>query len=390
MPFHPRKSNQSLKLFHGRGGRETIGMLRFRDKDLAVKVTKKINEVNPGFHIKIMHFCGTHEYTVSSYGIRSMLPNNVELVSGPGCPVCVASTHDIDSAIKLAEEREVVIATFGDIVRVPSTRKSLWQVKAEGSDVRVVYSPIDAVRIAEQDREREVVFFAVGFETTAPAVAYSILKNNLTNFAVLTSLRLTPPILRYLLEERKARIDGIIAPGHVSTIIGSKPWQFVAEKNIPVVVAGFEPLDVLLGIYLIIKQIRTGEARLENEYVRSVKPNGNERALRIIEEVFCVDECDWRGIGVVPRSSYQIKGKYSYLDAISKYGLKRKTGGSEMPPGCSCDKVVLGEIYPDQCPLFKRKCKPESPLGPCMVSLEGTCFIWYKFGERPRLTNLKK
>ncbi len=331
---------------------------------------------------KIMHFCGTHEYTISYFGLRSLMPENIELVAGPGCPVCVAAIEDVEEAIQLAENENIILTTFGDMVRVPALNKSLWEVKSEGFDVKVVYSPHDALKLAEKNPDKEVVFFAVGFETTAPAVAYEIIKAKEENFSILTSLRLTPPVMKYLLESGDVEIRGIIAPGHVSTVIGFEPWNFVSEYGVSVVVAGFEPVDVLLAILMIVNQVSEGEAKLENEYKRSVEREGNIKAKEIIKNAFEVTETIWRGIGRIPSSGFKIKERYSYRDARVKYSIKKEIKKTSMPKGCICDKVVLGKAYPTQCHLFKRKCTPRNPVGPCMVSTEGTCYIWFKFGKQ--------
>ncbi len=356
---------------------------RYRDKELSLAIAKQISDKASDLRkIKIMHFCGTHEYTVSYYGLRSLIPRNIELIPGPGCPVCVAAVRDIDEAIWLAENKNVTLTTFGDMVRVPASNKSLWEAKSWGADVRVVYSPHDAVKIAEDSPEKQVVFFAVGFETTAPAVAYEILKSRRRNLSFLTSLRLTPPIMKHLLESGDIEINGIIAPGHVSTVIGYEPWKFAVNYNVPIVVAGFEPVDVLMAILMIVNQIRRGEVKLENEYKRSVTEKGNIKAKEIMGKVFEETETTWRGIGKVPFSGYKIREEYSYLDSRRKHEIKVETMVEEMPRGCICDKVVLGKAYPTQCPLFNRKCTPKRPIGPCMVSIEGTCHIWYRFGKQ--------
>lgn len=365
--------------------------LRTKLRELFVKnpETPKIIELIRGLAqrlggevVKIMDFCGTHEWTITSYGLRSLMPENVELVAGPGCPVCVTPGHYVEGLVKLSLEG-VNVFTYGDSFRLPSLKgakpRNLAEAKMLGGKVTVIYSFLDAIKEASKRRGEEHVFFAVGFETTMPAVAEPVYSRLLPdNLVVLSAYRLTPPIMRYLLENvREVRIDGVIAPGHVSAVIGYNAWEFlVRDFNIPTVISGFEPVDVLLAILAILKCKVDGKPALINEYARVVKPGGNIRAKRIINEVFEVVDSYWRGIGVVPSSGALLKDKFRDYDASSRYGIREKPDFSDVLPGCRCGEVTLGKVKPTSCPLFMKSCTPENPYGPCMVSSEGTCKIW--------------
>ncbi len=358
--------------------------LASRIKVLAEKASKRVGEP-----IKIMNFCGTHEYTITYYGLRSLMPPQVELVAGPGCPVCVTPAWYIDAAVKLAI-KGVRVYAYGDVFRLPgSTRgvggaRSLEEARAQGGDVRVVYSFRDALEEASRDG-KESVFLAIGFETTVPSVASPLVRQAVPrNLRVLCAYRLTPPILSYVFKaHRENPIRGVIAPGHVSAIIGAGAWRFVAEEHgIPVVVAGFEPLDVMLAVAEILRQLSLGETRLFNEYSRVVSWEGNPRAKSVMNECFRIDDAWWRGIGLVPRSGLKLRTEYSEYDAELYYRdeLKSITSRDELPVGCRCGEVVLGLARPVDCPFFMKRCTPENPYGPCMVSSEGSCSIWARFG----------
>ncbi len=353
--------------------REVVRAIR----ELAPKALKKI-----GTSIKIMDFCGTHEWTITYYGLRSLMPEGVELIAGPGCPVCITPGHYVDALIKLSLEG-LNVMTYGDSYMLPgkigSYPRNLAEAKALGGSVTVVYSFYDALRIAREKKDSEHVFFAVGFETTMPAVADPITGGAVPeNLKILCAHRFTVPVVKYLLEKVKdVPIKGVIAPGHVSAIIGSEPWRFLPEDyGIPAVVSGFEPLDVLLTILEVIKQIYEGKPRLVNEYRRVVRRYGNEKALRAINGAFDVVDSYWRGIGIVGRSGAVIKERYSSLDAEREYRIKVIADFTDVLPGCRCGEVVLGKAKPTDCPLFMKACTPEHPYGPCMVSSEGTCKIW--------------
>ena len=353
---------------------------KYKDRVFAEKITKKIKEVQPDYPIKFMHVCGTHEQIISRYGLRTLLPDNIEIIAGPGCPVCVVPSKEIDEAIYLARDG-VILATFGDMIRVPSSEKSLSQVKAEGADVRIVYGPNDAVNIAKRNPSKDVVFFSVGFETTAPTIAAEILKEPPENFSILTAHRLIPPSMELLMGIGDLNIDGFICPGHVATIIGIKPFRLFPETyGMPTVIAGFEPIDVLLSLYLLLSQLKEGKIKVENEYSRSVKEEGNLKALEIMNEVFEIYSTSWRGMGRIPNSGLKVRDDFSRFDARRKYDI-RVTESIDIHPGCNCHLVMVGKLYPHECRLFAKACTPQTPKGPCMVSIEGSCRISYKYGR---------
>ena len=356
--------------------------LKFRDPDLAKRITEKIHETAPKKEaVKICHVCGTHEWTITHFGIRSLLPANVEVIAGPGCPVCIVPASEIDEAVQLAQ-KGVVITCFGDVLRVPGSNMSLLDAKAEGADVRVVYGVSDAVDMAEKEPSREFSFFAIGFETTAPSTAVEILKKPPENLSFLVSHRLIPPAMKMLVEMEDLSLNGFIAPGHVSTIIGLKPYEIFPKKYcMPTVVAGFEPLDVLFGVYMILKQLKEGKSRLENEYTRAVRWEGNTKAQELMQKVFDVTDWGWRGIGSIPLSKYRLRNDYGKHDAHLKHGVKVEHG-VDIQHGCRCHLVIIGKIKPTECPLFMKACTPQKPVGACMVSVEGTCRIWAKTTNR--------
>jgi len=355
---------------------QMVEKLRFRDPDLARRVAQKIHDLAPkeGM-VKICHVCGTHEWTVTHFGIRSLLPSNVEVIAGPGCPVCIVPASEIDEAVQLAQ-KGVVVTCFGDVLRVPGSKMSLLDAKADGADVRVVYSVEDAVKMAENETNKEFAFFAVGFETTSPSTAVEMISKPPENLSFLISHRLIPPAMKLLVEMKDLNLNGFIAPGHASTIIGLKPYEiFPKTYHMPTVVAGFEPLDILFGIYMIVKQLKEGKPRLENEYVRAVHWEGNVKAQELIQTVFKVVDGNWRGLGTIPSSKLMLKSKYAAYDALSKYDVKVENG-VDIQHGCRCHLVVVGKIRPTECPLFMKACTPQKPVGACMVSSEGTCRIW--------------
>jgi len=352
--------------------------LRFRDPKLAKRVAEKIYDVAPKEHtVKICHVCGTHEWTITHFGIRSLLPENIEVIAGPGCPVCVTPASEIDEAVQLAQ-KGVVITCFGDVLRVPGSKTSLLDTKADGADVRVVYGVGDAVSIAKKEPNREFAFFAIGFETTAPSTAVEILNKPPENLSFLVSHRLIPPAMKLLAEMKDLSLNGFIAPGHVSTIIGLKPYEvFPKIYGMPTVVAGFEPLDVLFGVYMILKQLSDGKPRLENEYTRSVRWEGNTKAQEFMQKVFDVADGGWRGIGTIASSKFKLRDKYEAYNAHLKHDVKVEHG-VDLQPRCRCHLVIIGKIKPTECPLFMKACTPQKPVGACMVSVEGTCRIWAK------------
>jgi len=302
----------------------------------------------------------------------------VEVIAGPGCPVCIVPASEIDEAVKLALN-DLVVTCFGDVLRVPGSKMSLLDAKAKGADVHVVYSVSDAIKMAEREPDKEFVFFAIGFETTAPSTAVEVLKQPPKNISFLISHRLIPPAMRVLVEMKDLSLNGFIAPGHVSTVIGLKPYEiFPKIYGMPTVVAGFEPLDVLFGVYMILKQLSQCKPRLENEYVRAVRSEGNVKAQKLLKEVFEVVDGNWRGLGTISSSTLRLRKEHEAYDARLKYDVNIKQGSVDIPPSCKCHLVIIGKIKPTECPLFMKTCTPQKPVGPCMVSIEGTCRIWSK------------
>jgi hydrogenase expression/formation protein HypD len=367
-----------LKKSKGASWRNMTEKLRFRDPELARSVAQKIHALTPKDKlIKICHVCGTHEWTITHYGLRSLLPANVEVIAGPGCPVCIVPASEVDAAIELAL-KGIVIICFGDLLRVPGSRMSLLDAKAKGADVRVVYSVSDAVQMAENEVGKELVFFAVGFETTAPSTAVEVSQKPPRNLSFLISHRVVPPAMELLAKMEDLNLNGFIAPGHVSTIIGLRPYEVFPRKyGLPTVVAGFEPLDVLFAVYMILKQLRENKPKLENEYVRAVQWEGNTKAQKLIRDVFDINDGKWRGLGTIPASKLTLREQYATYDALLKYSVK-VAEGIDSQPGCRCHLVVIGKIKPSECPLFMRACTPQNPVGACMVSMEGTCRVWAK------------
>ena len=359
-------------------------LFSFRDPKRAKEFAQLLSRLAPARPVKIVHVCGTHEITITEHGLRSLLPEGVEVLEGPGCPVCVTSTVDLDVAVKLAQEG-VILCTFGDMMRVPGTELSLEEARAQGADVRMVLSAADAVEVARTNPTREVVFFAVGFETTAPGTAAVLLDSPPPNFSVLSSHKLIPPALSALMQLPDVKIDAFLAPGHVSTIIGSDAYRPVAERyHVPVVVGGFEPLDVLYALALILRQLKEGRAEVENAYKRAVRPEGNTRAQELLSQAFEVSAARWRGIGTIPGSGLRIREELAPWDATRKFGVEGKLG-EETAPGCRCADILVARALPTDCPLFGKICTPLSPVGPCMVGSEGACSVWYRYGGRPKL-----
>ena len=357
------------------------GIKILRSKEFTEKIIKSINKSvkEIGKPVKFMHVCGTHEHTLSKYGLRPLLPKEIEILSGPGCPVCVCPAADIDKAIEIGKRNDTIITTFGDMIRVPATNLSLAEAKAKGADVRIVYGPHDAIKIAKENPNKEVIFFAIGFETTAPLIGYEIQSGPPPNFSVICAYKLIPAALELLISQSQLRIDGFISPGHVSTIIGLQPFKIFSDAyRVPNVIAGFEPNDVLLGILMLLRQIKNKKFETLNEYSRVVKPEGNKIAQGIITDVFQSVSSPWRGIGRILDGGLAIRDKYEEFDADKKFDIKINKS-QDIPPGCSCHLVMVGKIYPTECELFKTSCTPLNPIGPCMVSMEGTCSIYYKY-----------
>ncbi len=357
--------------------------IEFRCREIAGKILERLKEMQ--LNIRIMHACGTHQDTIVKYGLEYLLKGaGVEVRQGPGCPVCITPQREIEEGIILAK-KGITIATYGDMVRVPGRERSLLDMRAEGCDVRVVYSIEDAVKIAAENK-KEVVFLAIGFETTAPGTAATLLNTKLENFSILNCHRYFPPALKALIAMGEVKLHGLIDPGHVSTIIGLKPYEEISEKyHIPQVIAGFEPLDVLIAVFMLAKQIKSGQAKVENEYIRSVRYSGNEKALAIMNAVFQPSDAEWRGFDVIPDSGMKLKKEFEHFDARKKFEEELeelKQFKFEKPKGCKCDEVLRGLIYSHECPLFAKACSPQHPIGPCMVSMEGSCNIEYKYGKR--------
>jgi hydrogenase expression/formation protein HypD len=350
--------------------------LRYRDPELAKKIAEKIRELVADRSLtKFCHVCGTHEWTITHYGLRSLLPANLEVIAGPGCPVCIVPAAEIDEAVQVAK-KGVVVTCFGDVLRVPGSQASLLEAKAGGADVRVVYSVTDAVEMAKSEPEKEFVFFAVGFETTAPSTAIEVLKPPPANLSFLVSHRLIPPAMELLLGVGDLQIDGFIAPGHVSAIIGLNPYElFPKVYRMPTVVAGFEPIDVLMALYMMVKQLKKSQPILENEYTRIVKPEGNPKAQEAMAKAFQVTAGNWRGIGRLPDSALTLRKAFENYDAHKKFDVKVEQG-KDILLGCECHLVIIGKIKPNQCPMFMKACTPEKPVGACMVGNEGTCRVW--------------
>ncbi len=357
------------------------GLTILKSKVFTSKIIGSINKLMKDINrpIKFMHVCGTHEHTISKYGLRTLLPKEIEILSGPGCPVCICPAADIDKAVELGKRKDTIITTFGDMIRVPATNISLAELKAKGADVRIVYGPNDAVKIARENPNKEVIFFAIGFETTAPLIGYEIKSGPPSNFSVICAHKLIPAALELLMSQSQLRIDGFISPGHVSTIIGLKPYEIYSQGyRIPNVIAGFEPNDVLLTILMLLKQIRDKKFDTLNEYSRVVKPEGNKIAQEIIKTVFETVSSPWRGIGRILDGGLVIKEEYATFDADKKFDIKIEKS-QDIPPDCSCHLIMVGKLYPYECKLFREKCTPINPIGPCMVSQEGTCNIFYKY-----------
>ena len=352
----------------------------FKDPELARGLIESINKLAPE-HAVLMEVCGTHTVAIARNGIRNLMPEGTRLASGPGCPVCVTSNRDIDTVIALSRVPNVTIATFGDMTRVPGSTSSLNAEKAAGRSVQIVYSPLDALTLAQQQPDRQIVFVGVGFETTTPLVAMAIKRAaalGLKNFSVFAAHKNMPGALETIVNDPKLEITALILPGHVSTIIGTEPYRFLAEKyGIPGVVTGFEPVDVLQGIAMLMRQLHEGRAEIEIAYARGVMPQGNPVALAAIDEVFETCTSTWRGLGEIPGSGYRIREKYAEFDAVRRF--QPEVEPTQDPRGCRCGDVLRGIIAPNQCPLFRRACSPENPVGPCMVSSEGSCAAYYRY-----------
>jgi hydrogenase expression/formation protein HypD len=358
-------------------------MDEFRDRNIILGLAERLRQLagGSGRRMTFMEVCGTHTMAISQYGLRSLLPPEVRLISGPGCPVCVTPNGYVDRAIACCRLPDTIIATFGDMVRVPGSSSSLLEERARGGDVRIVYSPLDAVALAVKNPQQKVIFLGVGFETTAPAIAGSILaalEKGLANYYVLTAHKTIPIPMQILSADPELRIDGYICPAHVSAIIGADAYRFLAAENrVPCVITGFEPADVMQGVEMLVRQVVEGRSTVEIEYSRVVKPEGNRKAQAILAEVFVPCAAEWRGIGVIPGSGLQINEKYARFDAERQVPVAVEAPREH--PECLCGEILKGKVSPAECPLFARACTPEAPVGACMVSSEGTCAAAYKY-----------
>ncbi|MGB9711003.1 MAG: hydrogenase formation protein HypD [Thermodesulfovibrio sp.] len=341
------------------------------------KLSKKIQR-----QINLMEVCGTHTVSIFRHGIRSLIPSNIKLLSGPGCPVCVTPIQDIDRMLYIAKQPNVILTTFGDMMRVPGSDGSLYKAKAEGADVRMVYSPLDALKIAQENKDKKIVFFAVGFETTSPLIAATVAvaeDKKIDNFYIYSVHKLVPPALEVLVNTKELKLDGFILPGHVSTIIGSKPYEFIVSKyKKACVITGFDADDILQAITMLLKQILEDDPRIEIQYKDAVKPEGNPKAIEFINMYFEPFDSNWRGIGVIPKSGLKLKKEYSHRDAEKVFDIPPIN--SKEPKGCQCGAVLRGVKLPPECPLFGKICTPQNPVGACMVSSEGSCAAYYKYG----------
>lgn len=357
-----------------------IDFSAFKDPKLARGLIETIHRLAPEY-ATLMEVCGTHTVAIARNGIRDLMPEGLRLASGPGCPVCVTCNRDIDTVIALARIPNVTITTFGDMTRVPGSTSSLLAEQAAGRSVEIVYSPLDALAFAKAHPEREVVFVGVGFETTTPLVAMAIKRAKamgLSNFTVFAAHKNMPGALELLVGDPTLELDALILPGHVSTIIGAEPYRFLAEKyGIPGVITGFEPVDVLQGIAMLVRQLHEGRAEIEIAYARGVMPEGNPVALAAIDEVFEICTATWRGLGDIPGSGYRIRDEFANFDAVRRFEPDVEL--TRDPKGCRCGDVLRARIAPNECPLFRTVCTPENPVGPCMVSSEGSCAAYYRY-----------
>ncbi len=354
----------------------------YRDPELAQRLFAEIRRITTR-HWAIMEVCGGQTHSIIRNGIDQLLPDEIELIHGPGCPVCVTPLEIIDKALAIASRPEVIFCSFGDMLRVPGSAKDLFRIKSEGGDVRIVYSPLDAVRLAQQHPDREVVFFGIGFETTAPANAMAVLQAHrlgLRNFSMLVSHVLVPPAIAAIMESPTNRVQGFLAAGHVCSVMGTWQYQPLVERyRVPIVVTGFEPLDVLEGIRRVVLQLEAGRAELDNAYERAVRPEGNVAAQQVLAEVFEVTDRAWRGIGVIPQSGWRLRDAYRAYDAEARFAVGDIQ--TRESPICRSGEVLQGMLKPNQCPAFGKACTPRTPLGATMVSSEGACAAYYQYGR---------
>jgi hydrogenase expression/formation protein HypD len=360
----------------------------FRDPAKAQALLKQIEKVTrqlaPTRPIKIMEICGGHTHAIFKSGLESLLPEEIELVHGPGCPVCIMPRGKLDEAIAIAQNPNVILTTFGDAMRVPGSKQNLLQAKALGSDIRLVYSPLDSLKIAQANPDKAIVFFGIGFETTAPSTALTVLqaeKEGIKNFSLFCNHVRVVPAMEALLDNPDLRLDGFIGPGHVSMVIGTEPYEIIAKKyHKPLVVAGFEPLDVLQALWMVLQQLAEGRCEIENQYTRLVQRSGNAIALNAMNQVFEVrDQFEWRGLGDIPQSGFKMRPKYADFDAEVQFPVPYQPIADHK--ACQCGEILKGVLKPWQCKVFGTACTPENPIGACMVSSEGACAAYYKYGR---------
>lgn len=354
----------------------------YRDPELAQRLIEALQRRDPEARVvSFMEICGTHTVAIFRSGLRQLLPASIRLISGPGCPVCVTANEDIDRTIWLAQQPGVIITTFGDLIRVPGSFSSLHNERSKGADVRIVYATLDAVQIARENPGREVVFLGIGFETTAPTVAAAVYQaggEGLKNFSIFSAHKLLPPAMRALLDSGDLRLDGFLCPGHVSTVIGAGAYQEVVDRyRMPCVVTGFEPLDLLQGICLLVEQVDQGRAEVMNAYRRAVTWEGNAAARRLMGEIFEPAHATWRGLGPIPWSGLKVRPAWDRYDACERFSMPPIQVNEH--PGCRCGEVLRGLLTPPQCELFRKACNPQNPMGPCMVSGEGTCGAYFRY-----------
>ncbi|MBA2494451.1 MAG: hydrogenase formation protein HypD [Acidobacteria bacterium] len=359
----------------------------YRQGDIAQKLAEEIAKMTDK-PLKIMEVCGGHTHTIFKYGIEDLLPANITMIHGPGCPVCVLPIGRVDDAISIAVRPEVIFTTYGDAMRVPGSRTSLLDAKASGADIRMVYSPLDSLKIAKQNPEKQIVFLALGFETTSPSTALTILqaaKDDVKNFSIFCNHITIVPALKALLDSPDLQLDGFLGPGHVSTVIGTRVYEFVnTEYGKPLVVSGFEPLDILQSVYMIVKQIVENRVEIENQYGRVVSRSGNQKALEALFEVFELrDYFEWRGLGSIAHSGMRLNKKYAAFDAELKYNVPGHRIAD--PKACQCGEILKGVKKPWECKVFGTACTPETPIGSCMVSSEGACAAYYNFGRLSKI-----
>lgn len=356
----------------------------FRNEEIARNLAAEITRLSAGQSLKIMEVCGGHTHTIYKHGIEDLLPPNIDMVHGPGCPVCVLPMGRVDDAIAIARQPGVIFTTFGDMMRVPGSKGSLLDARADGAEVRFVYSPLDALKVARQNPDRQVVFFAIGFETTAPSTALTLLRaqtEGLKNFSIFCNHVLVIPAMQTILDSPDLRLDGFLAPGHVCMVIGMPPFNFIAQdRHKPVVLSGFEPLDIMQSIYMVVKQINEGRSEVENQYTRVVRPEGNPKGLEVMDRTMELRPFfEWRGLGTIANSALKLRPEFAEWDAELRFEVPGVRVAD--PKACQCGEVLKGLIKPWECKVFGTACTPETPIGTCMVSSEGACAAYYNYGR---------